>query len=149
MKRYLVALPVLFVLYIIFLSVMPTFLSLNQRLESKTLIIESWISPYETELALPLIGSDSIERIFIIGALYPEDREHFLSVCEDYFKKQSDKNADINSGVWMLTNSALCFNGDNFRSIPGGDSIKITVRARSSSDFKYHAHFNLILNGQF
>lgn len=144
----LTSLSILLLLYGIFLYGMASFLSLNQPVDSRILILESWISPFEAESALPLLLSDSTDKIFIVGTNYSDDGEHIKSLYEQYFNRLSSGRSDSNPGVWLLTGSGLFINTSIFKEVKPEDSIRISVRVKSYSDFDFPAHFSLVINGR-
>jgi hypothetical protein len=146
-KRILLILLVIIVIYSIAMLLCRPFLAINRPVKSSAIVIEAWISPHDVELALPLMTSDSIKKIFIVGQNYPGTIEEMLARIQSHFTNIPSDPSDTN-GIWLLTNSALAFNCLNFSRINSDDTLKISVRAKGSSALGLPAHFNLVLNGQ-
>jgi hypothetical protein len=115
---------------------------------SDVLIIEGWVPPFELEQAIPLIKSDSISRVIIVGQSYSSD-SNLLSEIQTHFNDLSASHEQSTGGVWLYGNSSLAF---DLRKISFAakkiGSLIIAIRARGSESAGYFAHFNLIINGR-
>jgi hypothetical protein len=143
---------------VIFLSgivILPTglffsqsFFTLNYQINSNALILEAWISPFEAEQAIPLIKSDSVKSVIVVGKAYPDNRDSILSQLQAHFNNPKSNEENGKDGIWLLTNSSLAF---NLNEIPKGkvpyDSLIICIKAKGSEVAGFFAHFNLVING--
>jgi uncharacterized SAM-binding protein YcdF (DUF218 family) len=139
---------IMVVLIVVFYS--RPFFAYTNPVNSDLLILEAWISPFELEQAIPLMKSDSVKRIIIVGQKYPDDRDSILSKTEKLFQPSSLVEEEERGGVYLLTNSSLVFDLKSFTiTSQPDDTLLIGIRARGSEAAGYCAHFNLIVNGQY
>jgi hypothetical protein len=145
-KRFALYLAVIIIIYSILLVFFRHFLSLHEPIKSDVLVIEAWISPFEVEQALPLINSDSVAQIIIIGQRYPDNGEKVKSLTREFFDHTNSIQPKKNSGIWLLTNSALAFDCRQFSQVLLTDSLHISVTSKGTAALGYPAHFNLVIN---
>ncbi|MCD4664691.1 MAG: hypothetical protein K8R68_05415 [Bacteroidales bacterium] len=146
MKKLLILLFILvfcFILYIVFVA--ESFLSFQKPVESNNILIESWISAYEIEKAAELFLIDSTLQYIVIGQNL-DDKQKTIKES-DIIANSNVRNKIQNKGTWLLTNSTLEFNLQNFHDSLFEDSIDITLTIRGTQAEKHYAHFNLIING--
>jgi hypothetical protein len=126
----------------------PSFLNYKHPVKSDVLIIEAWISPFEVEQAIPMINSDSVTRVIIIGKNYPDDSESMITMFQNDFNETQQTVKNAKGGVWLYTNSSFAF---NFMDIPVAceldDSLTIQIKAKGSESAGCFTHFNLVVNG--
>lgn len=128
----------------------PSFLNCKHPVKSNVLIIEAWIAPYEVEQAIPLINSDSVTRVMVVGQTYPDNKNSLSSAVQKHFNNSQPAEKNVKNGIWLFTNSSLAF---DLKDIPftdhSGDSLVIGIRAKGSEAAGYFAHFNLVVNGKY
>jgi len=146
-KRFVLYLAVFIIIYSISLVFFRYFLSLHEPVKSDVLVIEAWISPLDVERALPVINSDSISQVFIIGRKYPDNGEKVKSLVREFFNHIKSIQNKKSGGIWLLTNSALAFDCSSFSQSVLPDSLHISVIAKGTSALGHPAHFNLVING--
>jgi hypothetical protein len=146
-KKWFIVTVLLLVFYIALLFFFSSFLPMNKPVSGKLFIIEAWISPLDAETALPYLISDSVNRIIIVGKKYPHIKAEILADIQKRFKNASPSKVAPGKGIWMVTNSALAFNCNNFPVTQPGNSADITVIAKGTAALGIQAHFNLVVNG--
>ncbi len=62
-----------------------SFLNYRNPVKSNVLIIEAWISPFEVEQAVPLMNSDSVTSVIIMGKYYPDDSDSIFTMFQNKF----------------------------------------------------------------
>jgi uncharacterized SAM-binding protein YcdF (DUF218 family) len=133
---------------LILLSFSHTFFAFRNPVKSDVLIVEAWISPFEVEQAIPMINSDSVTRVIIIGKNYSDDSDSIIAMFQNDFIETRQTGNNGKSGVWLYTNSSIAF---NLMTIPVAceldDSLTIEVRAKGSESAGCFARFNLVVNG--
>ena len=88
----------------------PSFLTFRHPVKSHVLIIEAWISPFEVEQAVPLMNSDSVSSVMIVGKYYPDDRDSIYHlVFKTQFNNSPQPENNVKDGIWLFTNSSLAF----------------------------------------
>ena len=127
-----------------------SFFTFRNLVKSNVLIIEAWISPFEVEHAVPLMNSDSVSRVIIVGKNYPDDSDSIFTLFQNKFDNSPQPEKLGKGGIWLFTNSSLAF---DLKDIPftdlSVDSLAIGIRAKGSEAAGYFAHFNLTVNGKY
>jgi hypothetical protein len=125
-----------------------SFFVFRNPVKSEVLIIEAWIPPFEMEQAIPMINSDSVTRVILIGKNYADNSDSIIAMLQNDYDVTQQTEIKGNAGVWLYTNSSLAF---NLMTIPVAceldDSLSIEIKAKGSESAGYYAHFNLVVNG--
>jgi hypothetical protein len=136
--------------YFIFLFNSFTFFAYRNPVKSDVLIIEAWIPSFEVEQALPVINSDSISSVIIVGKNYPNDSDSIFTMFQNKFENAFQSEKLENAGIWLYANSSLVFNlrAASF-ACELDDTLAIAIRAKGSESAGFFSHFNVIINGNY
>lgn len=124
---------------------LPSFLTYNHPVDSKVVVVESWISAYEIERISDYLKQEPETHCIVVG-------KHYL----DHTEKSSDMNSfnfsEKDSGQkdkWLLTNSSLDFNLSDIPILQTEDSVTISVRAKGTEAAGYFPYCNVIVNDRW
>lgn len=132
----------LILLFLFIRFYLPSFLVYNNPVESKIVVVESWISAYEIERIVEYLHKEPEAQCLVVG-------KNYLSQAGSFVDKGSlesnHKNKD-KKDIWLLVNSSLFFNITEMPIFQRGDSVTISVNAKGTRAATHFPYFNVIIN---
>jgi len=144
-KRILLVSVLLIISLIILFIFSYTFLSIHKPIESKNLLVESWLIGLGIENLVEEYHLNDLENIYVVG------NDHSLVSDKDYslshYKAEEFLTWKKQNGALLLTNSTLLI---DLKKLKLSDSIQsIAVKACDTRQNRVQAHFLLSIDGEF
>ncbi len=144
-KRILLVSVLLIIAFIILFKFSYSFLSIHKPIESKNLLIESWLIGLGIENLVEVYDLNDLEDIYIVGYNHSplSDKDFKLS----HYKAEEFLPWKKRNGALLLTNSTLLIDLDKLKL---SDSIQsVTIKACDTRLNRVQAHMLVSLNGYF
>ena len=124
-----------------------SFLVIHKPIESKNLLVESWLIGLGIEKLVEEHGRNDIENIYVVGYNYVPITISDLSIKD--FKAEEYLAWKKKKGALLLTNSTLLIDLTRL-ALDQNDSIKtLSIRASDTRINRIQSHFLVSLNGEF
>ncbi len=124
-----------------------SFLTIHKPIESKNLLVESWLIGLGIEKLVEEYGNNDIENVYVVGYNYDPITISDLSIKD--FKAEEYLTWKKKKGALLLTNSTLLIDLTRL-ALDQNDSIEtITIRAGDTRINRIQSHFLVSLNGEF
>ncbi len=135
---------VLFLVLVVWLF-LPLLLSFYHPVNSNNVLIESWISSRELELAVQHYKNTPGIQWYITGYNYPTADSGFFEKLQSC---SSENISEDTKGKWLLANASIHIKIPDEISFNCGDTVPVSVECKGQQAAGYFAFFNLIVNGE-